>query len=143
MAQNEAEKKDEFHFIQLVIMFQAAAMQQMGKLQNPITKKVERNLDQAKFSIDMLEMIQNRTRNNLSGNENKFLEHTLYELRMNYLDEVKKEQQKEKEKDSAQKEKHKDQSSSGESKEKKEEHPEETKDSSQTKQGKDQTTSGD
>ena len=115
MAQNEAEKKDEFHFIQLVIMFQTAAMQQMGKLQNPITKKVERNLDQARFSIDMLEMIQNRTRNNLSENETKFLEHTLYELRMNYLDEVKKEEQKEKEKDSAQK----DQSGSGESKEEK------------------------
>jgi len=134
MAKNESEKKDEFHFIQLVIMFQTAAMQQMGKLQNPITKKVERNLDQAKFSIDMLEMIQNKTKNNLSENERKFLEHTLYELRMNYLDEVKKEEQKEKEKDSAQKDQQKDQSGSGESKEKKEEHPEETKDSSQTKE---------
>ena len=139
MAKNESEKKNEFHFIQLVIMFQTAAIQQMGKLQNPITKKVERNLDQAKFSIDMLEMIQNKTKNNLSENEGKFLEHTLYELRMNYLDEVKKEEQKEKEKDSAQK----DQSGSGESKEKKEEHQQETKDSSQTKEGKDQSTSGD
>ena len=139
MAENESEKKDEFHFIQLVMTFQTAAIQQMGKLQNPITKKIERNLDQARFSIDMLEMIQNKTRNNLSENEGKFLEHTLYELRMNYLDEVKKEEQKEKEKDSAQK----DQSGSSESKEKKEEHPEETKDSSQTKEGKDQSTSGD
>jgi len=139
MAKNESEKKDEFHFIQLVIMFQTAAMQQMGKLQNPITKKVERNLDQARFSIDMLEMIQNKTKNNLSENEKKFLEHTLYELRMNYLDEVKKEEQKKKEKDSAQE----DQSGSGESKEKKEEHQQETKDSSQTKEGKDQSTSGD
>ncbi len=139
MAKNESEKKDEFHFIQLVIMFQTAAIQQMGKLQNPITKKVERNLEGAKLSIDMLEMIQNKTKNNLSENERKFLEHTLYELRMNYLDEVKKEEQKEKEKDSAQK----DQSGSGESKEKKEEHPEETKDSSQTKEGKDQSTSSD
>jgi outer membrane biosynthesis protein TonB len=69
-------------------------MQQMGKLQNPITKKVERDLEQVKFSIDMLEMIQNRTQNNLSENEKKFLEHTLFELRMNYLDEVKKEEQK-------------------------------------------------
>ena len=125
-------------------MFQTAAMQQMGKLQNPITKKVERNLDQARFSIDMLEMIQNRTRNNLSENENKFLEHTLYELRMNYLDEVKKEKQK-KEEDSAKKEqdKEKNQAESGGPKEEKDEHPEEAKDSSQTKEGKDQSTSGD
>jgi hypothetical protein len=99
MAENESGKKNEFHFIQLVMMFQTAAMQQMGKLQNPITKKVERDLDQVRFSIDMLEMIQNRTKNNLSENEKKFLEHTLYELRMNYLDEVKKEEQKKTEKE--------------------------------------------
>jgi hypothetical protein len=136
MAKNESGEKDDFHFIQLVITFQTAAMQQMGKLQNPFTKKVERNLDQARFSIDMLEMIQNKTKNNLSENEKRFLEHTLYELRMNYLDEVNKEKQKKEEKDSVQKEKDKDQSGLGEFDEKKKESPEETKDSS-TKEGKD------
>ena len=125
MVENESEKKDEFLFIQLVVTFQTAAIQQMGKLQNPITKKVERNLDQARFSIDMLEMIQNKTKNNLSENERKFLEHTLYELRMNYLDEVKKGEQKKKEEDSAEKkqdkdqDKGKDQANSGGSKEEK------------------------
>jgi hypothetical protein len=104
MPENESQKKNEFYFVQLIITFQAAAMQQMGKLQNPITQKVERNLDQARSSIDMLEMLQDKTRNNLTENEEKFLEHTLYELRMNYLDEVKKDQQKQEEKDSARKE---------------------------------------
>ncbi|UCB51892.1 MAG: DUF1844 domain-containing protein [Candidatus Zixiibacteriota bacterium] len=104
MPENESEKKGEFYFVQLVITFQAAAMQQMGKLQNPLTKKVERNLDQARFSIDMLEMLQDKTKNNLTENEKKFLEHTLYELRMNYMDEVKKDQQEEKERDAKQKE---------------------------------------
>lgn len=97
MSQNESEKKDELHFIQLVLMFQAAAMQQMGKMQNPITQKIERDLDQARFSIDMLEMIQNKTKNNLTENEKKFLEHTLFELRMNYVDELSKEKEKKKE----------------------------------------------
>ena len=100
MPENESEKKNEFYFVQLVITFQAAAMQQMGKLQNPITQKVERNLDQARSSIDMLEMLRDKTKNNLAENEKKFLEHTLYELRINYLDEVKKDQQKKEEKDS-------------------------------------------
>ena len=109
MPENESEKKGEFYFVQLVITFQAAAMQQMGKLQNPITKKVERNLDQARFSIDVLEMLQDKTKNNLTENEQKFLEHTLYELRMNYLDEVKKDQQKKEEKDSTRKEEGKEQ----------------------------------
>lgn len=104
MPENESEKKTEFYFVQLIITFQAAAMQQMGKLQNPLTQKVERNLDLARSSIDMLEMLQSKTKNNLTENEEKFLEHTLYELRMNYLDEVKKDQQKKEEKDSTQEE---------------------------------------
>ena len=128
MPDNGPEKKGEFYFIQLVITFQAAAMQQMGKLQNPITKKVERNLDQAQFSIDMLEMIQNKTKNNLSENETKFLEHALYELRMNYLDEVKKDQQEKKEKDTKQKEEAEEPSGAEDSKAKQE------KDSARTKE---------
>ena len=109
MPENESKKKSEFYFVQLVITFQAAAMQQMGKLQNPITQKVERNLDQARSSIDILEMLQDKTKNNLTESEKKFLEHTLYELRMNYLDEVNKDQQKKEEKDSAPKEEGKEQ----------------------------------
>ncbi len=97
MSKDESEKKDEALFVQLVLMFQAAAMQQMGKVQNPVTRKVERNLQQARFSIDMLEMIQDRTKNNLSENEKKFLEHTLFELRMNYVDEIKRDEQQKKE----------------------------------------------
>ena len=90
MAEDESEKRGEYHFIQLVLMFQTAAMHQMGKIQNPITKKTERDLSQAKFSIDMLEMIQQKTEGNLSENEKKFLDHALFELRMNYVDEVNK-----------------------------------------------------
>jgi hypothetical protein len=143
MPENESEEKDEFHFVQLIITFQAAAMQQMGKLQNPITKKVERNLDQAQFSIDMLEMIQNKTKNNLSENETKFLEHTLYELRMNYLDEVKKDQQEKKEKDTKQKEEAKEPPGAEESKAKQDEEKQEDKDSARTKEDGGQSSSED
>jgi len=97
MAENESEKRGEYHFVQLVLMFQTAAMQQMGKIQNPFTKKVERDLNQAKFSIDMLEMIQQKTKNNLSENEKKFLDHVLFELRMNYVDEMNKDKKEKKE----------------------------------------------
>jgi len=104
MVNDETGKKDELHFIQLVLMFQTAALQQMGKVQNPITQKIERDLDQARFSIDMLEMIQNKTKNNLSENEKKYLEHALFELRMNFVDEMSKDKGKKKENGSATKE---------------------------------------
>lgn len=85
-------------FLQLVLMFQTAALQQMGKIMNPLTKKIEKELSQAKFSIDILGMLQEKTQGNLTEEEKKFLDHVLFELRMNYLDEVKKEE-KEKEED--------------------------------------------
>ena len=80
-------------FLQLVIMFQTAAYQQMVKVKNPLTDKMEKDLAQAQFSIDMLGMLEEKTKGNLSQEEKKYLELALYELRMNYLDEVKKEKE--------------------------------------------------
>lgn len=79
-------------FLQIVLMFQTAAMQQMGKLINPLTQEVERNLEQAKFSIDILGLLEEKTKGNLTPLEEKLLKNALYELRMNYLDELKNEE---------------------------------------------------
>jgi len=86
---DEKNKSQEMFFLQLILMFQTAALQQMGKLMNPLTQKVEKDLEQAKFSIDILGMLEEKTTGNLSEEEKKFLDHVLYELRMNYLDESK------------------------------------------------------
>jgi len=81
--------RDETLFLQLVAMFQYAAMQQMGKLPNPATGKIERDLMQARISIDMIEMLQRRTESHRSAPESEFLDKVLFELRMNYVDESK------------------------------------------------------
>lgn len=80
-------------FLQLVIMFQTAAYQQMGKVKNPLTDKMEKDLAQAQFSIDMLGMLEEKSKGNLTEEEKKYLELALYELRMNYLDEANKEKE--------------------------------------------------
>ena len=77
-------------FAQLVSMFQIAAMQQMGKLKNPITDSVERDLDAARVSIDILEMIRDRMKGNLQGEEEKLLTQVVHELRLNFVDEASK-----------------------------------------------------
>ena len=74
-------------FIQLMLIFHQNAMMGMGKLKNPVTDKIERNLEQAKQSIDMLEMIKEKTTNNLSPELLRTLEHALTELRLNFVDE--------------------------------------------------------
>ena len=77
-------------FLQLVLGLQQAAMVALGKLMNPMTGKLERNLEGARNTIDTLAAIEARTRGNLESDEQRVLTQVLTDLRMNYLDEVKK-----------------------------------------------------
>lgn len=77
-------------FLQLVLSLQSAAAYQMGKTVSPISGDVERDLAQARVSIDLLVMLQEKTNGNLLDEEKRILDATLYNLQMNYLDEVEK-----------------------------------------------------
>lgn len=78
------------NFIQLILSLQAGAMQQMGKVASPLSGKVERDLNMAQATIDLLGMLETKTKGNLSEQEEQILKHILYELRLNYVDESKK-----------------------------------------------------
>jgi hypothetical protein len=78
----------EILFMQLIIQNQQIAMMSMGKIKNPVTDKIERNLEHAKIYIDTLDMLLEKTKGNLSDYEEKFLTETLKELKLNYVDEV-------------------------------------------------------
>lgn len=80
--------KNEILLTQIVFMFQTAAMQQMGKLKNPLSDKIEINLEQAQMSIDILEMLHQKMKGNLSDTENRMFNDVLRELKLNYVDEV-------------------------------------------------------
>ncbi len=84
-----------------VSLLAGIAMQQLGKVVNPLTGEVERNLDIAKAWIETLRMIKLKTKGNLSESENRFLESTIAGLQMNYVDEVKKGPEKPEEKEEA------------------------------------------
>ena len=86
------DQQNELLFMQLVMMFQGMALQNLGKVMNPVTNQIERNLEQAKNMIDILGMLDEKTKGNLNDNEQKLMEHVLFELRMNYVDELKKDQ---------------------------------------------------
>jgi len=72
----------------LISSFELAAMQYMGKIKNPLTDKIDKDLQQAQFSIDLLDMLSIKTKGNLSSDETKFLENVLGQLKLNYLDEM-------------------------------------------------------
>jgi hypothetical protein len=83
-------EKDELLLTQVALMFQTAALQQMGKLKNPLSDAVERDLGQARISIDILDVLHRRMKGNLSEQEERMFTNVLRELRLNYVDEASK-----------------------------------------------------
>jgi hypothetical protein len=77
----------DMQFYQLVLSLQAGAMQQMGKIASPLSGQVERDLEMARSTIDLLEMLERKTKGNLNADEKNVLDHVLFELRLNFIDE--------------------------------------------------------
>ena len=83
-------------FMQLILQNQQIAMMSMGKIKNPVTDRIERNLEHAKIYIDTLDMLLAKTKGNLSDYEEKFLTETIKELKLNYVEEADKDKKLEK-----------------------------------------------
>jgi hypothetical protein len=77
-------------FAQLLYIFHSSGMQGLGKIMNPMTNALEPNLEQAKQSIEMLEMLRDKTKGNLTEESERLLHQFLSDLRLNYVDEVNK-----------------------------------------------------
>jgi hypothetical protein len=72
--------------MQVMYIFHSSAMHAMGKLKNPISGKIEKNMDQAQQSIDMMEMLKKKTANNLGPELSKLLDNFLSELKLNFVE---------------------------------------------------------
>ncbi len=88
-------------FMGLVYSLTQSAFISLGKLPDPMTGNIDRNLPQASQTIDLLAALQEKTKGNLEEEEDKFLSRTISDLRLNYVDEVNKpeKEKEEKEKD--------------------------------------------
>jgi hypothetical protein len=58
----------------------------MGLFANPATGKTEKNLEMAKYSIDLLQILSDKMRGNLTDEEEKLMNTILYDLRMRYVE---------------------------------------------------------
>ena len=79
--------KKEQLFIYLVGTFQSSAWIALGKIKNPMTEKSKVNIEQASFYIDLLDMIQEKMKGNLTDYEEQMLINTVSELKLNLIDE--------------------------------------------------------
>ncbi|MFA6217064.1 MAG: DUF1844 domain-containing protein [Candidatus Omnitrophota bacterium] len=73
----------DFNFFVSTLSLQATIF--LGLIPNPATNKKEENLTQAKFLIDTIAMLKDKTKGNLTSEEEDLSENVLYELRMQYI----------------------------------------------------------
>jgi hypothetical protein len=78
----------EVTFTNLIISFSTSVLIQLGEIQDPLTQKSEENLPLAKQTIDLIGMLKEKTKENLTPEEEKLIEAVLYDLRMRYVEAV-------------------------------------------------------
>lgn len=73
-----------FHI--LVSQWATQALIALGEVPDPVTQKRQTDLAHAKFAIDMLGILEDKTRGNLTPEEKRLLDTMLFELRMKFVD---------------------------------------------------------
>jgi len=80
-------KSDEpVNFPTFILGLSTQALLHMGEIEDPVTRRVERDLGAAKHVIDILGILREKTRNNLEQAEEALLDSILYDLRMRYVE---------------------------------------------------------
>lgn len=74
-------------FSMFIFSLNSSVLVNLGILEDPGTGKKEKNLSAAKQTIDILGMLEEKTRGNLTKQEEDMLKHILYDLRMLYVKE--------------------------------------------------------
>lgn len=85
-------------FIQYISILANSGMQQLGKIMNPVTGKTEKSLEAAQATIELLSMLKEKTKGNLTADEEKVISSALANLQINYADEVSRMQKESKDK---------------------------------------------
>ena len=82
--------KHDHVLISLTMNLQAMAMVQLGKVTSPVSGELERDLEGARSSIDILEMLKTKCRTDTPEPLLQILDQAVMDLQMNYMDELKK-----------------------------------------------------
>ncbi len=76
-------------FQTLVMSFASAAMMSLGRMPDPASGQICRNIVLARQNIDIIIMLKEKTKGNLTKEEEDLLDAVLYELRVDYIEALK------------------------------------------------------
>lgn len=75
----------EIDFTHFIFSLSTSAFIQLGEIEDPFTQKLVQNLPLAKQTIDLIGMLKDKTKGNLTSEEERVIEYILYDLRMKYV----------------------------------------------------------
>jgi len=75
----------EIDFTSFIFSLSTSVLIQLGEVKDPFTQKLVKNLPLAKQTIDLIGMLKEKTKGNLTPEEDKIIEHILYDLKMRYV----------------------------------------------------------
>lgn len=80
-----SEQNLEASFSTLILSIASSAAMALGLAPHPETQKVNKDLKMARFNIDLLVLLQSKTKGNLEEDEQKFLESVISDLQLKYV----------------------------------------------------------
>ncbi|RME16084.1 MAG: DUF1844 domain-containing protein [Bdellovibrio sp.] len=93
----KSQQKLEANFSSLILSIASSAAMSLGLAPDPHTNKIQKNLQMATFNIDLLLLLREKTKNNLTSEEESFLNSVISDLQVRFL-EAQKAEEKEPEK---------------------------------------------
>jgi len=84
-ARGEEASLPEINFVSFIFSLSTSALVQLGEVEDPFTQKRSKNLPLAKQTIDLIGLLREKTKGNLTSDEEKFIDQILFDLRMRYV----------------------------------------------------------
>ena len=84
-AQGSVAAPPPINFTTFVFSLSSSALIQLGEIPDPFSEQVGKNLTAAQQTIDILGLLEQKTKGNLDEEEDRALEAILYDLRMRFL----------------------------------------------------------
>jgi len=88
-AENQMEMLPPLDFSSLFLPFYTQALFKLGTAEDPVSKKIDENIDLAKRLIDLLDLLKEKTQGNLESEEEALLDNGLHQLKMLYMEKAK------------------------------------------------------
>jgi len=77
------------NFSAFILSLSSSVMLHFGDMEDPLSGKKEKNLPMAKHTIDMIDMLKEKTKGNLTADEERLMENILCEMKLRYVKESK------------------------------------------------------